>query len=76
MTNDIDICYDTAPSTVSRLAVLLAGWDAYPRGVERRLPFFMDERQLRTTRLMTLTTREAISMCAIASLASERSRTS
>jgi hypothetical protein len=37
---------------------LLAEWDAYPRGVDRGLPFFMDERQFRTTPLMTLTTRE------------------
>jgi hypothetical protein len=58
VTNDLGICYDTAPSNVSRLAALLAEWDAYPRGVDRGLPFFMDERQFRTTPLMTLTTRE------------------
>lgn len=58
VTNDLDICYDTAPDNVARLAALLAEWAAYPRGVERGLPFFMDERQLRTTPLLTLTTRE------------------
>jgi hypothetical protein len=58
VTNDLDVCYDTAADNVARLAALLAEWDAYPRGVERRLPFFMDERQLRSTPLMTLTTRE------------------
>jgi hypothetical protein len=58
VTNDLDICYDGARSNVTRLASLLAGWDAYPRGVERGLPFFMDERQFRTTPVMTLTTRE------------------
>ena len=58
VTNDLDICYDTSGVNVGRLAALLAEWDAYPRGVERRLPFFMDERQFRTTPLMTLTTLE------------------
>ena len=58
VTNDLDICYDTASSNIARLAALLAEWDAYPRGVERGLPFFMDDRQFRTTPLMTLTTRE------------------
>ena len=58
VTNDLDICYDVGPDNIERLAALLAEWDAYPRGVERGLPFFMDERQLRTTPLMTLTTRE------------------
>ena len=58
VTNDLDICYDTGRANVERLVALLAGWEAYPRGVERGLPFFMDERQMRTTPVMTLTTRE------------------
>src|SRR5829696_1823718 len=58
VTNDLDICYDVRPDNIGRLAALLAEWDAYPRGVERGLPFFMDERQFRATPLMTLTTRE------------------
>ena len=58
VTNDLDICYDATPSNVARLAALLAKWEAYPRGVDRGLPFFMDDRQFRTTPVMTLTTRE------------------
>ena len=58
VTNDLDLCYDTAPENVTGLATLLAEWCAYPRGVEEGLPFFMDERQFRTTPVMTLTTRE------------------
>jgi hypothetical protein len=58
VTNDLDVCYDTASENVTRLATLLAEWGAYPRGVEEGLPFFMNERQFRTTPLMTLTTRE------------------
>jgi hypothetical protein len=58
VTNDLDICYDATPSNVARLATLLADWEAYPRGVDRGLPFFMDQRQFRTTPVMTLTTRE------------------
>ena len=58
VTNDLDVCYDIAPANVARLATLLATWEAYPRGIDRDLPFFMDERQFRSTPLMTLTTRE------------------
>lgn len=55
-TNDIDFCYDTAPDNLGRLVRLLNAWHAYLRGVERGLPFVLDERALRTTPLMTLTT--------------------
>lgn len=58
VTDDVDICYDTGKANVTRLAELLVKWDAYPRRIERGLPFFMDERQFRTTPLMTLTTSE------------------
>lgn len=59
VTNDLDICYDAAEwSNVARLAALLAAWDAYPRGVEPGLPFFMDRRTLRTSPIMTLDTAE------------------
>jgi len=58
VTDDVDICYDPGKSNVTRLAKLLSKWDAYPRGIDRGLPFFMDERQFRTTPIMTLTTRE------------------
>ncbi len=59
VTNDLDICYDaTSDETVTRLAALLAHWEAYPRGIERGLPFIMDARTLRTTPVMTLSTTE------------------
>lgn len=55
-TNDIDICYDTDPPNIARLVRLLLKWKAYLRGVEPGLPFILDERQLRVTPVMTLTT--------------------
>ncbi len=58
ITDDLDICYDTSSPNVRRLAALLSKWNAYPRGIEAGLPFFMDERQFRTTTLMTLATSE------------------
>ncbi len=58
VTNDLDVCYDTDEQNVSRLADLLSSWNAYPRGVQLGLPFFMDARQFRTQPGMTLTTRE------------------
>jgi predicted nucleotidyltransferase len=56
LTNDIDICYDTAPDNIARLVELLTRWKAYLRGVERGLPFVLDARTFRTTPIMTLTT--------------------
>ncbi len=58
VTDDVDICYDATPANVRRLAALLHEWKAYPRGIERGLPFFMDERQFEVTPMMTLTTTE------------------
>lgn len=55
-TNDIDLCYDTAPDNVERLVTLLGEWRAYLRGVEPGLPFILDARTFRTTPFMTLTT--------------------
>lgn len=55
-TNDLDICYDTAPDNVGKLIALLTEWNAYLRGVEPGLPFILDERTFRTTPVMTLTT--------------------
>jgi hypothetical protein len=55
-TNDIDICYDTSPENIERLAARLLRWNAYLRGVERGLPFVMDARAFRITPVMTLTT--------------------
>jgi predicted nucleotidyltransferase len=54
-TNDIDVCYDTAPDNVDRLVSLLTEWQAYLRGIEPGLPFILDRRTFRTTPLLTLT---------------------
>ena len=59
-TDDVDICYDAATSNLKRLSELLQKWEAYPRGIDRGLPFFMDERQFKVTPLMTLTTKEGM----------------
>lgn len=58
ITNDLDICYDATPRNVERLARLLATWNAYPRGIDAGLPFFMDARTFRTSPVMTLQTTE------------------
>ncbi len=58
VTDDLDICYEAGAANVAALARTLSRWDAYPRGIERGLPFFMDARQFRVTPIMTLTTRE------------------
>jgi predicted nucleotidyltransferase len=58
ITDDVDICYEPGKANVTRLAKILCEWDAYPRGIDRGLPFFMDERQFRITPIMTLTTHE------------------
>ena len=54
-TNDLDICYDTAPDNVDRLVAILTEWQAYLRGVEPGLPFILDRRTFRNTPLLTLT---------------------
>jgi hypothetical protein len=56
ITEDLDVCYRPDPANVLRLATLLREWNAYPRGVERGLPFIMDERTFRDTAIMTLMT--------------------
>jgi hypothetical protein len=56
LTNDIDLCYDTATDNVERIARLMASWHASLRGAPAGLPFFMDVRTFRTTPLLTLTT--------------------
>lgn len=58
VTDDLDICYETGDANVAALSKMLSKWDAYPRGIGRGLPFFMDARQFRITPIMTLTTRE------------------
>jgi hypothetical protein len=56
ITEDLDICYEPGVANVQRLAALLRDWHAYLRGVERGLPFIMDERTFRDTPIMTLIT--------------------
>jgi predicted nucleotidyltransferase len=56
VTDDLDICYETALPNEEALASLLSAWAAYPRGIERGLPFFMDARTLRGAEILTLTT--------------------
>ncbi len=59
VTNDLDIVYDARdPASVDALALLLATWQAYPRGVERGLPFIMDTKTMRGAPLLTLSTTE------------------
>ncbi|HUQ20096.1 MAG TPA: hypothetical protein VM099_10835 [Gemmatimonadaceae bacterium] len=58
VTDDLDVCYEGGEKNISALAKTLSQWDAYPRGIERGLPFFMDVRQFSITPIMTLTTRE------------------
>ncbi|MEO5589571.1 MAG: hypothetical protein ABIS03_08300 [Gemmatimonadaceae bacterium] len=58
ITDDLDICYDATAPNLERLSALFVEWNAYPRGIEKGLPFFMDTRQFRTTPLMTLVTTE------------------
>jgi hypothetical protein len=56
VTDDLDVCYDTAPSSLAALAHLLSSWRAYPRGVERGLPFIIDVQTLRSAPVLTLET--------------------
>jgi predicted nucleotidyltransferase len=58
VTNDLDICYDNDGGNIGALAGVLAGWEAYPRGIDRGLPFIMDDRTLRGAPVLTLTTTE------------------
>jgi hypothetical protein len=58
ITNDVDICYDPESGNCDRLAMVLAGWHAYMRGVERGLPFTIDARQLLISPVLTLVTDE------------------
>lgn len=61
VTNDLDICYDAeAVANIVVLASILAGWKAYPRGIDKGLTrsFIMDDRTLRNAPILTLTTSE------------------
>ena len=57
-TDDLDVCYDTAPANLARIARLLTNWKAYPREPESGLPFAPEVRALRTTPVMRLATTE------------------
>lgn len=56
VTEDLDICYSRDGANLDRLALLLAAWRAYPRGIEPGLPFIMDRRTLDNTMILTLIT--------------------
>lgn len=56
ITEDLDICYDTEPVNVERLAQCVAGWHAFLRGGEPGLPWVLDARALRTNPVLTLRT--------------------
>jgi predicted nucleotidyltransferase len=56
VTDDLDLLFDTTPDNLDRLSGLLAGWRAYPRGIEPGLPFIMDAQTLDGTEVLTLTT--------------------
>ena len=58
VTDVLEICYKSRDVNRSKLATVLATWNAYPRGVERGLPFLVDVRQIAITPLMTLATSE------------------
>lgn len=53
-TNDLDICYEASDRNLERLVVVLRGWNAYLRGVERGLPWILDVRAVRTNPVLTL----------------------
>ena len=57
-TRDLDICYATATDNLERLGKVLLAIGAMLRGVEEDVPFVPDERTLRRTQMLTLTTRE------------------
>jgi predicted nucleotidyltransferase len=56
VTDDLDILYDPGRENTKRLAQVLAGWHAYPRGMEPGLPWAADERTLRQATMYTLAT--------------------
>jgi hypothetical protein len=59
LTNGLDICYDAAnPENLVALGKLLSSWNAYPRGVEKGQAFILDDKTLRGSPIMTLTTNE------------------
>jgi hypothetical protein len=57
-TRDLDICYAPTPENLERLGEVLVDLGAMLRGIDEDLPFVPDERTLRQTQIVTLTTRE------------------
>ena len=55
-TVDLDVCYATTEANRRRLVSALRPLDPYPRDMEPGLPFTWDERTLRDTPFLTLTT--------------------
>jgi hypothetical protein len=56
VTNDLDICYDRAPDNLERLASVLTAVRAWPRLVDRDVPFVLDARALRNGDTFTFDT--------------------
>jgi hypothetical protein len=57
-TRDLDICYATDTANLKRLGTALVSLEAKLRGVEDDVAFVPDERTLRRTQMLTLSTRE------------------
>jgi len=57
ITQDLDICYSSAPANLEVLGLALQDLDAKLFGVEEDLPFVPDARTLQGTEILTLTTR-------------------
>jgi predicted nucleotidyltransferase len=56
VTDDLDILYGPSRENTKRLAQVLAGWHACPRGMEPGLQWTADERTLRQETMYTLAT--------------------
>lgn len=55
-TFDLDVCYAPDPRNLEALAAALSELGARRRGIEEDVPFVLDARTLRQTRILTLTT--------------------
>ncbi len=55
-TKDLDICYSTAQGNLEALGNVLVGLTARLRGIPEEVPFVPDERSLRHTQILCLTT--------------------
>lgn len=57
-TRDLDICYATDMANLERLGGVLVALEAKLRDVDEDVPFVPDDRTLRGTQMLTLSTRE------------------